>query len=248
VTDSTARVLITRPQAQSAGFAAGCRALGFAPVLLPCLAIEPLPVAADRLPRRGLALFTSHNAALHARAIGDWPWPGVRALALGPATARRLTRTGFPVWRSPQPPYTSEAVQGLLNTLPPGALDDGVTVVTGAGGRRWLVDALRADGCSVSVLETYRRRANEIDDATLRAALQPLPTLITSTSDASLDVLLALAERVELADALRRLPLLVNGARAATHARQRGFQGRIHVPDRAGDEGQLACLAAYQAL
>lgn len=246
MTDSPSRVLVTRPLAQGDHFAAGCRALGLAPILLPCLSIEAVPVPAERAPRAGLAVFTSHNAVAHASRIGSWPWPGVRALALGPATARSLAQADLAVWRAPLPPFTSEAVLQLLDTLPTGALDDGVTVVTGEGGRRWLVDALRDGGHRVSVLETYRRVASAIDDAALRLALQPLPDIVTSTSDASLDALLAFAERLDLADALRHQPLIVNAERAATHARRRGFTGRIDVPAQAGDDGQLACLAAWR--
>ena len=242
-------MLLTRAADRVAGLERGCRALGLEPVCLPCIAIEALAPTAPAAPDRGTVVFTSVPAVRAAARWRPLPWPGTRALAIGAATADALATAGQPPWAAPVEPYTSEALLAwLAGPDGPGfaglpGLDDGVTVVKGAGGRDVLASALAAAGVSVATLDVYRRVRPAHPDAAIDAALSPPPDVVVATSDEVLDNLLALAG--PRAAALRARPLVVNGERAAAHARSRGFVADVLVARPAGDAGQLERLAAW---
>ena len=239
-------MLLTRAADRVAGLERGCRALGLDPVCLPCIAIEALAPTAPAAPDRGTVVFTSVPAVRAAARWRPLPWPGTRALAIGAATADALAAAGQLPWAAPVEPYTSEALLAwLAGPDGPGLpdLEDGVTVVKGAGGRGVLESALAAAGVSVATLDVYRRVRPAHPDAAIDAALDPPPDVVVATSDEVLDNLLRLAG--PRAAALRGRPLVVNGERAAAHARRRGFVADVLVARPPGDAGQLERLAAW---
>lgn len=248
------RVLVTRPAGQADRLIEGVARLGCRPIALPCLSIEPLPTPAAAPPERGVAIFTSRNAVDQALDHDRWPWSGVQALAIGPATAAALSRTGRDAALTPQAPFDSEALLAQLGqpTLPAelrSALAHGVTIVTGQGGRQALAEQLRRHGHAVRRRELYRRRRAPVSRSVLDAALAPMPDVVSSTSDESLDALLEIvssgSDGAQRARALQRLPLVVNGDRCAEHAKRRGFVGELLIARPAGDGGQLAALARW---
>lgn|GEM_PF-631642 len=251
------RVLITRPLAQAGGLIDGVRKLGCRPIVLPCLTIETLPPPAPSAwsaALQGVAIFASRNAVEHAMRHERWPWPDTRVLAIGAATAEALALGSRSVALVPRPPYDTEALLGQLDDLPSGhglrvALAQGVTIVTGEGGRPLLGEQLRRRGLSVRRLELYRRRVARTADDVVDTALTPMPEVISCTSDASLDALLEIVEAGP-DGAVRRgrllaLPLVVNGDRCAAHARREGFIGPVLIARPAGDGGQLAALMRW---
>lgn len=216
---------------------------------LPCLAIAWLDAGgvADvgtGPPTAGIVVYTSVPAVDGAVRRRPLPWTGTRALAIGSATAAALVAAGQAPVSPPIEPYTSEALLAWLldsNDAPP--VGDGVTIVKGAGGRDALATGLRAAGVRVRTLETYRRVRPAPSPDELAAALSPVPDIVSTTSDEGLDNLLALAG--PRASVLRRLPLVVNGDRAAAHARARGFAGDVLVATPPGDAGHLAALRTW---
>lgn len=82
-------VLVTRPEPGSAETAARLAALGWEPVLAPALLLRPRAFA---MPPAQALLLTSRAAA---RALPPPP-PGLRAFAVGEATAAELRRQGWP--------------------------------------------------------------------------------------------------------------------------------------------------------
>ena len=257
------RVLVTRPREQAARLIDGVRRLGFEPVPLPCLDIEPVPLPRAPCPHRGVAIFTSRNAVEHAVARDGWPWHGVPALAIGAATAEALVASGCAPALAPREPFDTEALLDQLDALPAMAGEDaraaavlarlgaGVTIVTGEGGRPTLADTLRERGHTVQRRELYRRCTSRPTATELEVALRPMPDVVSASSDAVLDALVRIVPTARAGqqrlERLRCLPLLVNGERCAAHARYRGFSGPLLVARPAGDAGQLAALVRWHA-
>ncbi|WP_298213574.1 uroporphyrinogen-III synthase, partial [Acidocella sp.] len=78
------RLLVTRPEPGASATARRLAALGHSPVLLPCLAITPLPA---RLSERPAALIVTSGQAVPALPAR---LAGVPVYAVGDATAARL--------------------------------------------------------------------------------------------------------------------------------------------------------------
>ena len=241
------RLLVTRPAARQEPFAARARALGFETIAFPCLEIRPdaafaLPAPAA-LARYDAVLFTSRHAVETVVGRRPLPWPGTRLWAIGAATADALERAGQPPSRAPVPPYTSEALIAVLDAEPPPA---SLLVVTGHGGRELLAARQRERGGRVDVLPVYRRDRPAVVPARRRALRERAPDVISLTSDAVLENLVALAGPA--LPALLSRPLVVNSERCAGRARTLGFSGAIEVARPAGDAGQLDALARLAPL
>lgn len=216
------------------------------PVPLACLRLETLPASGDPVPRTpasGNAVFTSVHAVHGAARLRPFPWPGVRALAIGAATRDALVRAGQRPWAEPVAPYTSEALLAWLVAAQGPPLADGTTIVKGVGGRGVLESGLAEAGAPVATLEVYRRTLPVHDAREVRRALEPVPDILCTTSDEVLDNLLTLAG--DRARSLLARPLVVNGERGAAHARSRGFAAEVMVASPPGDAGQLECLARW---
>ena len=241
------RLLVTRPADRQEPFGRRARALGVDTLPFPCLAIRADPDArlpdAASLAALGAVLFTSRPAVEAAALLRAFPWPGVTALAIGPASAGALDRAGQPLAREPAPPFTSEALLDALERAPP---LPSVLLVKGHGGRDVLERRLAERGTRVETLALYRRVRPSPSPASRRRAFgEPGADIVSATSDEGLENLVALAgpDRARLLT----LPLIVNSERGAGRARALGFRGAVRVASPAGDEGQLAALGDWLA-
>ena len=115
---SPPRLLVTRPAARQEPFAGRARALGVETIAFPCVEIRPEPGLALPSPAALAAfdavLFTSRHAVEAVAARRPFPWPGVRALAIGAATAEALGRAGQTLARGPEAGASSEALVDAL--------------------------------------------------------------------------------------------------------------------------------------
>ena len=246
-TPSPPRLLVTRPAARQEPFAGRARALGIETIAFPCVEIRPEPGLALPTPAALAAfdavLFTSRHAVEAVAARRPFPWPGIRALAIGAATAEALERAGQTLARGPEAGASSEALVDALGRRPPlGRL----LIVKGRGGRDLLASSQRARGTRVETLASYRRARPAADESLRRRALvERAPDIVSVTSDEGLDNLVALAG--DALDALRSRPLIVNSGRGAARAREHGFGAGAAVATPPGDAGQLAALADWLA-
>ena len=224
------RILVTRPEAQSAGLAAEIAAHGGEAVCFPLIEISPaddwsaFDAAMARLDDLALVVFISPNAVDSSlpRLLDGRPWPrSLQAAAIGPGTVRRLADFGISGVIVPAARFDSEA---LLELAPLQAVAVGgkrVLILRGNGGRELLAETLRARGAVVDCVTCYRRSPPR-DAAPVVSLLRDaaLDALTVSSSE-GLRNLLELLDTDSL-DRLRALPLFVPHLRIAEEAERLG--------------------------
>lgn len=232
-------VVVTRPAAQAAPFAALVSAAGAEPLLLPTLEIATVELDAAARSRLALdgfdwTIFTSANAV--ESALAQLPRPShPRVGAVGRATARALDRHGIPVAAVPK---TTSDSEGLLE------LDcfadlrgERILILKGRGGRTLLRDEFARRGAEVVLGDVYERRRAAPDPeavAALRRACDAGTAVVAATSAEVLAALLELAPESSC-PRLKDAGLLVPGERVATAARALGWRGRVAVAPTAED-------------
>jgi uroporphyrinogen-III synthase len=242
-------VLVTRPAAQAEGLCRRIEAAGGRALRLPTIEIEPPadPDAARALlaERWDVVVFISRNAVEGALALAPEALRSgaARLAAVGRATAATMEQAGLPPTLVPAAGFDSEALLALPAL---GAVAGRrVLIVRGEGGRALLGETLAARGAEVRYAEVYRRAAATVDVAALLPAWRAELHLLTATSDAVLDNLLALVPAAAQ-PWLKGLPLAVLGPRNAETARSRGF-ARVAVAPDTSDDGMLRALCALLA-
>ncbi|HEX7975099.1 MAG TPA: uroporphyrinogen-III synthase [Anaerolineales bacterium] len=201
------RVLVTRPRAQMAEFAAALQAAGAEPVCLPVIEIGPAPdpIALDRaLLKLGcydwLAL-TSVNGVdavwkrLQALHLTDLP-PTLRVAAIGPKTAEALAGRGVTPDFVPEE-YVAEALLPGLGDL----RGRWVLLPRADLARPALAEAIRAAGGVAHEIAAYRTLPARPDPAGLEA-LKAGTDVVTFTSSSTVRNFAALASAAGL-DPLR---------------------------------------------
>ena len=159
------RVAVTRVEDERGPLGSALRARGLTPVPCPLLVEvgledEPrLREAAARLASYDWVVVASTRSVQALRAVREGPWPnGVRSAAAGAVTARALADLG-----ATPPPIVADTAgaAALWDALAP--LDAWarcrVLILTTAGGRTLLIDALRAAGAEVDAVDAYRMEA-----------------------------------------------------------------------------------------
>ena len=179
------RVIVTRPQAQAAGWVRALAAEGLDAQALPLIDIAPPPQPAAvrqawlQLPAQDFVMFVSANAVEQFFALRPpgsiWP-PGLRAGSTGQGTSAALQSCGVPQALIAQPapgePSESETLWRQLAELPWPARR--VLVVRGEDGRNWLAQQLERAGATVDFLVAYQRRQPVLDDAQAALLAQAL--------------------------------------------------------------------------
>jgi uroporphyrinogen-III synthase len=239
-------VVVTRPAAQAAPFAALVATAGAEPLLLPTL--EIVTVELDAAARSQLVpdsfdwtIFTSANAV--ESSLAQLPRPSrTRVAAVGRATARALERHGIPV--AAVPTTTSDS-EGLLELdCFSGLRGQRILILKGRGGRTLLREELARRGAEVVLGDVYERRRAPADPATVAALRRACDDEAAIVAATSAEVLAALLELVPEAACprLKNAALLVPGDRVAGAARILGWRGRIIVAPSAEDAAMAEAL------
>ncbi len=240
-------VVVTRPAAQAAPFAALVTAAGAAPLLLPTL--EIVNVELDAAERGRLApdgfdwtIYTSANAV--ESSLAQLPRPSrTRVGAVGRATARALERHGIPVAAVPK---TTSDSEGLLEL---DCLADlrgqRVLILKGRGGRTLLREELARRGAEVVLGDVYERRRATADPGALAALCGACDSGTAVVAATSAEVLTALLELAPEASCprLKDAAVLVPGERVAAAASELGWRGRIIVAPSAEDGTMAGALS-----
>jgi uroporphyrinogen-III synthase len=178
------RILITRTRHQASELAFELKALGAIPILIPTIEIispetyAPLDAALAQLDRYDWLIFTSANAVeifaqrvnlMHRPSAANHEEGDIRAkrehlsLALrklpriaviGPATAKAVQGTGFPVDLIP-PKYIAESLAASLTQY---ASNSKMLLVRAEQARDILPEALTAAGATVTIANAYRNQ------------------------------------------------------------------------------------------
>lgn len=233
------RVLVTRPQAQSAKLVSLINEAGGEAIPFPVISIEPVPATqwqVDSLDHCDWLIFVSRNAV--DSFINGWHQSlpeQVQLAAVGHATAEAMLQAGLPVDCRPE---ASTGSEGLLQ-MPAMQTMTGkrVEIVRGEGGREWLADTLTARGASIGYIEVYRRRLARHDR---QACIQAMHAdKLVCTSVAGIDNLCRLLTGFKVE--LLRKPLVVVSDRLKTHALELGFRW-VEVSSDASDSAVLHTL------
>ncbi|HJV68642.1 uroporphyrinogen-III synthase [Ideonella sp.] len=256
--------LVTRPRAQGQAWQQRLAALGVRAELLPLIDIvgTPDPAAlrtwfaslAEGPPQpAALAMFVSPNAAqcLVDALPAGWRWPAtLLAATTGPGTSTVLREAGVPADRivEPAPDAAQFDSEALWAVLAPRLAWAGrrVAIVRGDGGRDWLATQLRAAGAEVEFVQSYARRAPQLDIAGRQllalALAQPEAYAWLLSSSEAVDNLEAVAPPgARWAGALA----LASHPRIAARARAAGFGEVIEI--RPTPEAVADALAALPA-
>jgi uroporphyrinogen-III synthase len=244
------RVLVTRPAAQAGEWVRLLRGAGLLAEALPLIDIAPstdtvaLHDTWRRLPRFGLVVFVSPNAAtcfFAARPAGA-QWPSrVLAASPGPGTTRVLRDLGVsnivePAEDAPQ--FDSESLWAQLS--PCDWRGQQVLVVRGTSGRDWLAERLRERGAEVGFVAAYGRTAPTLSaaqQALLDEALAaPEQHVWLFSSSEAIEHLQGLAPRADWS----RATAVATHPRIAQTARQLGT-GRV-LEARPSVEAVVACI------
>ena len=226
------RIVVTRAEGQSAGFAVKLTALGATVVEFPTISIRPpadpapLDAAIARLSEYDWLIFTSANGVhffaerLEASGKGRGSLRA-RLCTIGPATRRAVESLGLKVDLMPREyvaeslveSFASENLKGKRILLPRAAVARDVAP-----------EALRARGAAVDVVEAYRTVIPE--DAAARAAElfgAAKPDWITFTSSSTVKNFVAAAGR----EALEEVRVASIGP--VTSETLRGFGVTVHA-------------------
>lgn len=221
-------VIVTRPEHQAEPLCRAVERAGGRPVRFPAVAI--LPPRSPSLARSGLArlrpgdwaVFISTNSVSAGMSyFPDGRLPrGVRAAAVGPATAGALREAGV---REVLVPERHDS-EGLLADPGLGSLEGRrVALLKAPGGRRVLARGLRRLGAEVISVLVYRRERPSVAPGALAERLpESAPLITTVTSGEVLDNLVHMVDAGTLAR-LQKSPLVAAGERVAGLARWAGF-------------------------
>ncbi len=234
-TAGTPRILVTRTADRSAATALALVDRGFAPWVVPCIAIEPAPSldlddAVVGLASAGTTdwvVLTSVNAVDAVRDAAERCGvdlamsraAGVRWGAVGRATADALRDLGIAVDFRPR----SATGGSLAATLP---VESGTRVLLPRGDLAddTLPTTLRRRGAVVRSIVAYRTIEAPAGSAPLlEEALVEAPAAVVATSGSMVRGLSTLAERIGASETTRAIPLVAIGPATAAEAVRLGF-------------------------
>ncbi|GAB4549431.1 MAG: hypothetical protein Fur002_26550 [Anaerolineales bacterium] len=197
------KVLITRPRAQAADFAAKLRDAGFEPILFPVIEIRPvennaaLETALANIEKYAWLIFTSVNAVDAVFSLTPTHLPtgegqGVRVAAVGPKTAAALRQ------RSIEPDFIPDEFRGEAIFAGLGDLRGKWILLPRAElARPELPAAIAAAGGIAHEIIVYRTLPAEIDSAGL-AALKSGVDVVTFTSPSCVENFVEIARQNQL--------------------------------------------------
>ena len=226
------RVIVTRSADQASALMLALVDRGLAPLRVPSISIEPagdgLAPALERLAEFDWVVVTSVNAVRavrdeadrSGRVLGGPGQPfGPQWAAIGVATARALHSAGIRI--AIRPARSSGA--SLADSIP---LEAGARILFPRSeiADQATVDRLAARGAVVESVVAYRTvEGPESSVPGLEAALRESPRSVIFSSGSTVRGLLVLAERLNVTEAVRRLPAICIGPETAAEARRLGF-------------------------
>ena len=238
-----ARILVTRPAAQSAPFIASISANGDEAVALPLLAIEPVTdeVVIEQAKQRILQLadykhviFISTNAVHYAWSLIDCYWPQLPVrqqwYAIGKATAGAIHALDIEAEQA----GISMNSEALLSHPDLQKIDfEKVLIVRGQGGREHLKVCLQKRGAQVDYCEVYRRQHLRYPQGHLAQPMFEKLDILTITSGETIQQLYDQAIIDGTLEHLLNIPLVAPGERLVKKALANGFQ-KVYKAENAG--------------
>ena len=254
MTNPPLNILVTRPAHQNSKLCALIEGIGYRPLPLPTLEIEPADQAAIakfnqqliQLPAPNWLIFVSANAVELSWPLLE-PFPELlqqaQVAAVGNATATALKNRGLAVDALPAEEFSSEGLLALSTFQQP--ITGRILIVRGQGGRPYLGDQLTRRGAQVDYAECYTRRLPKTGADQLTAFLLAKQIdLVTITSRAALQNLFKLCP-TEHHHLLKRLSYALLSGSICQTAQALEISGNILVAKQATDQG-LCDTIQYQ--
>lgn len=243
------KILLTRPEPQSAELIVSLKLAGAETGSLAALAISPLSETAElrqsfmNIDHFDTVIFISPNAACIGGQYIDQYWPQLPEkicwLAVGLTTATTLASYGI-IASTPEVMADSD---GLL-ALPvlQACAGQKILIVRGQGGRERLADTLSERGATVTYAEVYQRTCPDYSTATVISKVQNFaPDCIIVYSGETLKNLITISNKAGVF--VKNRLILVPGERVAEQARQLQFNDVI-VPESLREPDIICCLGA----
>ncbi|HYW04159.1 MAG TPA: uroporphyrinogen-III synthase [Gammaproteobacteria bacterium] len=246
-------VMVTRPARQAGGLCRAIEAAGGRALSLPGVEIAAPRDPADA--RRHLAsageydwlIFVSRNAVSEAAPLLGTPLAELapRVAAVGRGTAAALERVGCEPAVRPAAGGGSEAL--LEHPALRSVRGRAVLIVRGEGGRELLARTLAARGARVDYAEVYRRRRPRASRQRLETLLAGgMPQVVTATSAAILENLVAMFPAGSLRESLLAAQLVVVSERMIKMARTLGFRRPPLLADAPSDDALVAAIVRWR--
>ncbi|MSP86075.1 MAG: uroporphyrinogen-III synthase [Methylotenera sp.] len=240
-------IAVTRPVDQALSICEAIEHHGGNAIPFPLIAISVLEdyhtfeQAIATLEYAHWAIFISTNAVDNAlprilKRAGKLP-KNLKFAAIGPQTAKQLSRYNIHQVLSPLARFDSEALLALPEMH--SVANQTIIIFRGLGGRDVLAKTLRSRGANVIFAECYRRTNPQTDTQALSRLWQQgqLDAVIVTSSEAMRN-LVTLAEKSEW---LQQITLCVNHARIAELPLQLGL--KVLLADAPGDGAMINCLS-----
>ncbi len=223
------KVLVTRPEHQSAALIKAIEQAGGEAVSFPVLAIAP-SIRLDQAKQKWQQLsgyqwivFISANAVNYMADMlgGKIELPeAMNVAAIGKATAAALMQHGIAVDLMPLNGYNSETLLQMPEWQD--LTGQKVMIVRGEGGREKLAQTLKQRGAETDYMEVYRRIKPASDNRKIKTLLErnDLSAIVLMSGEAVQN----LCTMLNPDDTLRSIPVVVISARIAEIAAGLGFR------------------------
>lgn len=248
------RVVLTRPEGEALSLAREIQRDGGEVLHFATLVIEPLRHSqaalhvVKGLSRFDFALFLSKNAArlgvAMVQAQGGFP-PGLRAIAVGPGTARTLEQLGYPDPLFPPQQHDTQGLLAMRELQADQVAGRQVAIFRGQGGLATLATQLRARGATVEYAELYRRARPVVDlhQISELKARGKVDLIVVTSSDALVNLFAMVGE-----DGQRWLAgcqFLVPSIRIATSVKEMGVLFRPLISAGVSDDAFLRQIRCW---
>ena len=236
-------ILLTRPFSQVKPLEALVNERGHQALLFPTLRIEALK-SAPLKECYDVVIFISANAVEYGlEALSSLDHRHDQILAVGAATAKKLSDHGFKVDAFPQTKASSESLLAMPEVK--GLSDKDVLIFRGKGGRETLREGLGKNNI-VEYIEVYERtqcKVVPLHQASLTQFLQSDQGVITITSVENLSTLMSMVEQMDVKalQSIKQYPLVVLSDRIKTYAQSVGFH-KVQVAPETNDDGLMQAI------
>ncbi len=236
-------ILLTRPLNQVKPLESLIKDSGNQAILFPTLKIEALK-ASPLKERYDVVIFISANAVKYGlEALNSLKHRHDKIFAVGSATAKKLSDSGFKVDAFPQEKASSESLLAMSEVKKISNKD--ILIFRGKGGRETLKEGLGKNNV-VEYIEVYKRTQCKIESLhreSLDKFLKDNNGAITITSVENLSTMIAMVEEINsnAIEHIKRYPLIALSDRIKTYAQSIGFN-RVEVAPQINDDGLVQAI------
>ncbi len=245
-----ARVIVTRPVAQSDRLSALVHDAGGTAIRIPALEIrstDSAEVAKEvfaRIRDFQKVLFISPNAVRHSlQFITADTLEQHQCVAIGASTAQAMSQAGIQCTAHPENNFTSEALLELPELQD--VSNENILIIRGNGGRALLGNELTNRGATIAYAEVYQRQIPEQSTKLLNDLLEHQGAdVVIANSGETLSNIISIVDS-NLHNELFKLQVVTGSARVAQAAMTAGFIKQPLVADTPDDQALMRAILKW---